>query len=207
MSTIEITRIDDLREGDYVTLRWEKSEGGTVTLEGPMRFRATVGGYVITDARFVSATREVPEWEPGTAGTAKVRGVEGVRVMRTSGTGGADLVWLSASMVSGVRGHVEGDVTDFVPDDAEALRRSLEVAREGYRKEAAAWRARDTRMGAEVERLEAEVKRLRAARQAPTRKRIVDAMWPDAPESARAGMTHLDIVDRVHALFEQGGAS
>jgi len=61
MSAIEITAIEDLREGDYVTLRWEKSEGGTVTLEGPMRFRATVGGYVITDARFVSATREVPD--------------------------------------------------------------------------------------------------------------------------------------------------
>src|SRR5690606_27260359 len=51
--------------------------------------------------------------------------------------------------------------TREVPDDAEALRRSLEAAREGYRKEAAAWRARDTRLGAEVDRLEAAVERLR----------------------------------------------
>ncbi len=60
MSTIEITAIEDLREGDYVTLRWEYDEGVQVTLEGPMRNRM-IGGYTITDARFVSATREVPE--------------------------------------------------------------------------------------------------------------------------------------------------
>lgn len=60
MSTIEITAIEDLREGDYVTLRWEYNEGVQVTLEGPMRNRM-IGGYTITDARFVSATREVPE--------------------------------------------------------------------------------------------------------------------------------------------------
>lgn len=60
MSTIEITAIEDLREGDYVTLRWEYDEGVQVTLEGPMRNRM-IGGYTITDARFVSATREMPE--------------------------------------------------------------------------------------------------------------------------------------------------
>lgn len=47
-----------------------------------------------------------------------------------------------------------------VPDDAETLRQSLEVAREGRRKEAADWRARVKRMDAEVERLDAEVERL-----------------------------------------------
>lgn len=60
MSTIKITCIEDLREGDYVTLRWEYDEGVQVTLEGPMRNRM-IGGYTITDARFVSATREMPE--------------------------------------------------------------------------------------------------------------------------------------------------
>lgn len=128
--------------------------------------------------------------------------------------------------------EIDGEKIAAVPDDAEALRRSLDVAREGYRKEAAAWRARDTRMGAEVERLEAEVKRLRDSmdtntnflissngtiwhhdtqcphrRTMPTRRRIVDALWPEAPESARAGMTTLSPVDRVLALIEQGDES
>lgn len=60
MKTIEINRIEDLREGDFVRLRWEYDEGVQVTLEGPMRNRM-VGGYTVTDARFVSATRKVPE--------------------------------------------------------------------------------------------------------------------------------------------------
>lgn len=281
MSTIEITRMEDVQVGDLVTLedRRDPSDDGTfepdpewrltghvraidvthTTRDGePYGWSVRIGhtpymvgylspGGVMWAYSLVSATREMPEWKPGTAGTATVRGIKGVRVMRTSGTGGADRIWLSASMVSGVRGHAEGDVTDFVPDDAEALRRSLEVAREGYRKEAADWRARDTRMGAEVDRLDAEVERwkaeaemltakvdrlmplqehenecayrqrtekaeseverLRAARQVPTRKQIVGAMWPDAPESARAGMTNLDIVDRILALIEQGDES
>ena len=60
MSAIEINRIEDLREGDYVTLRWEYDEGVQVMLEGPM-WNRMVGGYTVTDARFVSATREAPE--------------------------------------------------------------------------------------------------------------------------------------------------
>lgn len=60
MKTIEITRIEDVQDGDIVTLRWEYDEGVQVTLEGPMRNQA-VGGWAITDARFVSATRKVPE--------------------------------------------------------------------------------------------------------------------------------------------------
>lgn len=60
MKTIEINRIEDLREGDFVRLRWEYDEGVQVTLEGPM-WNRMVGGYTVTDARFVSATREVPE--------------------------------------------------------------------------------------------------------------------------------------------------
>ncbi len=60
MSTIEITRMEDVRVGDVVTLRWEYAVGVTVTLEGPMQ-HGGVGGFTVTDARFVSATREVPE--------------------------------------------------------------------------------------------------------------------------------------------------
>ncbi len=218
MSTIEITRIEDLREGDFVTLRWGKSEGATVTVEGPMRSWAVRSA--ITDERFVSATREVPEWEPGTAGTATV--AVDAEVMTSGWLPGVHLFRVDAGWRDvDDRFYTDGQVRDFVPDDIEALRRSLEVAREGYRKEAADWRARDMRMGAEVDRLEAEVERLRlvvvkcreeverlrAARQAPTRKQIVGAMWPGAPESARAGMTHLDIVDRILALIEQGDES
>ena len=200
MTTIEITDIADVQDGDIVTLRWEKEPGVTVTLEGPARGSA-VGDYTITSARFVSATREAPEWEPGTAGTATVRGVEGVRVMRTSGTGGADVIWLSASMVSGVRGHEGCHVTDFLPDDAERLRRSLEVAHEGYLKAAAGWRTQIGRMGAEVDRLEAEVERLRAAR---TREQIAKVLFrttTGTASEANAG------ADAVLTLLEEGGAS
>src|SRR5690606_6284835 len=74
------------------------------------------------------------------------------------------------------RFYTDGQVRDFVPDDAEALRRSLEVAREGYRKEAADWRARDQRLGAEVDRLEAEVERWKAEAEMLTAK--VDRLMP-----------------------------
>lgn len=62
------------------------------------------------------------EWKPGTVGTATVRGVEGVTVMRTEGGGTLDIRWLSSGFVNGERGHDAEHVTDFVPDDAEALR-------------------------------------------------------------------------------------
>ena len=52
MSAIEINRIEELR--------WEYDEGVQVMLEGPM-WNRMVGGYTVTDARFVSATREAPE--------------------------------------------------------------------------------------------------------------------------------------------------
>lgn len=58
-----------------------------------------------------------------------------------------------------------------------------------------------------TEKAEAEVERLRVARTVPTRKQIVDAMWPDAPEGARVGLMDIGMVDRVLALIEQGGAS
>jgi hypothetical protein len=74
--------------------------------------------------------REVPEWKPGTVGTATVRGVEGVRVMRTDGTGGADYLWLSSAHIRGYRQHAATWVTDFVPDDAEAPSAEVQSARD-----------------------------------------------------------------------------
>lgn len=70
-----------------------------------------------------------PTPEPGTAGTATVRGVEGVRVMRLypniqDGEGG--YAWASADLIDGKYHerngydgtfvHTQGDVTDFAPD-------------------------------------------------------------------------------------------
>lgn len=129
MTTIEITDIADVQDGDIVTLRWEKEPGVTVTLEGPAQDSA-VGDYTITSARFVSATREVPEWEPGTVGTATVRGVEGVRVMRLSTNR-----WVSPRVPVGDRTglfnwlHSDRELEHFVPDDAEALRAEVERLR------------------------------------------------------------------------------
>lgn len=77
---------------------------------------------------FVSATHEMPMFDPGTTGTATVRGVKGLRVMRlqendTDGLNG--YAWVSADLINGkgkaINGydgtflHTEEDVTDFVP--------------------------------------------------------------------------------------------
>lgn len=200
MSTIEITDIEHLREGDFVRLRWEHGEGVQVTLEGPM-WNRMVGGYTVTDARFVSAAREVPEWEPGTAGTATVRCVEGVRVMRTETPHGA---WFSSRSTGGFYHHPDAQVTDFVPDDAETLR-------------------------AEVERLRAELEGLRDAMDSSTHFLISSGgtIWhhdqncpnrrtvrtrDQVAEILRARMggnieAWHDDADAILALFEQGGAS
>lgn len=65
-----------------------------------------------------------PEWKPGTVGTATVRGVEGVTVVRTE-RGFTDQPWTSVHPVGGWWFHSDDEVADFVPDDAEALRREL----------------------------------------------------------------------------------
>ncbi len=129
MTTIEITDIADVQDGDIVTLRWEREAGVTVTVEGPAQ-DSRVSGYMVTDARFVSATREVPEWEPGTVGTATVRGVEGVRVMRL-GTNR----WVSPRVPVADRTelfnwlHSDRELEHLVPDDAEELRAEVERLR------------------------------------------------------------------------------
>lgn len=252
MRTIEITRFEDVKAGDIVTV---ESFDGERQAKGPVEHViqeanvlhlkmfpqavniSQVWGFVIQEPhfRFVSATREVPEWEPGTAGKATVRGIKGVRVMRTSGTGGADVMWLSASMISGVRGHREGEVTDFVPDDASrwaAQAKLVEIDLDNARAEVERWKAEAEMLTAKVDRLmplqehenecayrqraekaEAEVERLRAARTVPTREQAVAAIekrlsWA----SIHWGVEHLhpdalpEIAGAVLALIEQGGA-
>lgn len=400
MSTIEITRIEDVQVGDLVTLedRRDPSDDGifkpdpewrlighvraidvtTTDNDGrPYGWGVQIGhtpypvgylspGGVMWAYSLVSATREVPEWEPGTVYEITTRNADGDTERAWCVDALDPNSWHGEKVKMFVNEHGDEyaaeELTSIkpLPDDAEALRRSLEVAREGYRKEAADWRARDTRMGAEIERLEAAVERLRrealkykeAARKylserekecaeverwkaeaemltakadrlmplqehenecayrqrtekaeaeverleaevkrlegllekvneswqseiaaayklrrllgmareenrtsrdawwaearklesevkrlrdsmdantnvlissngtiwhhdthcphrrtMPTREQIVDAMWPNAPESARAGMTHLDIVDRILALYGQGDES
>lgn len=84
-------------------------------------------------------TRDVPEVEPGTVGTATVRGVEGVRVVRTDRSPESDLtgVWFTpVEEQIGGWWHPESEVTSFVPDpDTAALRDLLEIA-EAQRNEA-----------------------------------------------------------------------
>lgn len=74
--------------------------------------------------------REAPEVEPGTAGTATVRGVEGVRVMRLAESPTNSSRWASATPgPMGNRIWEDISVTDFVPDpDTAALRAQLEDA-------------------------------------------------------------------------------
>lgn len=102
--TITVTDRNDLQPGDLVTVR--------VTDVGP----GTDNGDM--DYEFVSATREVPEYAPGTTGTATVRGIEGVPVMRTDNE---PFPWASAFPLQGDWLHASSEVTDFVPDEPREL--------------------------------------------------------------------------------------
>lgn len=74
--------------------------------------------------------RSVPEVEPGTVGTATVRGIEGVQVVRTSRTvaNNRDVAWFTPIEEQiGGWWHREDEVTSFVPDpDTAALRAEVE---------------------------------------------------------------------------------
>jgi hypothetical protein len=133
MTTKTITNLADVRQGDrayfiHVDHPTTGLEGDVVSYAagetGANPYLAGYGEVSPTYWEFASAAREVPEWKnPGTPGTAKVRGVEGVRVMRIlDGPPGA---WGWA--VADGQLYLDPDVavTDFVPDDAEALRAEL----------------------------------------------------------------------------------
>lgn len=167
MSTIEITRIEDVQVGDLVTLedRRTASEDGTFKPDPAWRLtghvREVVDGLVAVNPRdgepygwsvrigqtlytvgylspggemwsysLVSATREVPEWEPGTVGTATISTCE------TSGSTTLQHgIWFRRGdeplMFMTDFGHfwVSHMVATFVPDDIEALRADLDAER------------------------------------------------------------------------------
>lgn len=218
MTTIEITDIADVQDGDIVTLRWEEEPGITVTLEGPAK-DSTLGDYTITSARFVSATRQAPEWEPGTAGTATVGPKR--RQTRAYSVGEGALV---EAVGGGYAVWKADDVHSFVPDDAEALRAEVKRLRAAFDDLTEQWRAKN----AECEHLNAlisgsaqylipadraseglvgdakalrdEVERLRAAR---TREQIAKVLFratTGTASEANAG------ADAVLTLLEEGGA-
>lgn len=54
-------------------------------------------------------------YEAGTVAVATVHGIPDVRVMRTTGIGGGDVIWLTAEQLKGTRLHLARDVTDIRP--------------------------------------------------------------------------------------------
>lgn len=176
MSTIEITRIEDVQVGDLVTLedRRDPSDGGTfepdpewrltghvraidvthTTRDGePYGWSVRIGhtpymvgylspGGVMWAYSLVSATREVPEWEPGTGGTATVGGDDGDVKLRG--------MWAQRGQAPAVFIDLEGDVwgadlvRSFVPDNASR------------------WAAQAKLVEVDLDNARAEVERLRA---------------------------------------------
>lgn len=189
MTTIEITDIADVQDGDIVTLRWKEEPGITVTLEGPAQ-DSTVGDFRITRGRFVSATREVPDYRPGRVYTIQKRGRGKERAWCYQNTphevafvDGEGSCW-DASELADIKP---------VPDDAETLRRDVVKYKEAARK-----------YQREHDKECAEVERLRAARQVPTREQIAKVLFrttTGTASEANAG------ADAVLNLIEQGGAS
>ena len=62
MSTIEITRVEDLREGDMVTLSWDGHEfTGPAWPDGDIGLSVGLSSVAGGSCHFVRATREVPD--------------------------------------------------------------------------------------------------------------------------------------------------
>lgn len=192
-----ITDHDDIRPGDTVTVR--VTDVGSSTDNGHM------------DYEVVSVEREVPEWEPGMAGTATINGVPGARVLRCDFP--EVLGWVTTD---GCR-YPDDEVDDFVPDDVEELRGRLAGSRAGVEKlrknlEAEQRGRNALAAGLEAERDEAlaEVERLRAARTLPTREQvertISDVLSITSYSKASYALT-THLAPSILALFEQGGAA
>jgi len=97
---VEIETVDDLREGDLVVAM-------------PTPFSAPI---------VERAVPPEPEVEPGTAGTATVRGVEGVRVMRCVRGNPQGDRWVSATVIRDEAGnpwtyHLDTDLADFATEE------------------------------------------------------------------------------------------
>jgi hypothetical protein len=122
--TITITDAADVRVNDLATLRKGPTqvEGPTTDCPGNVHVSfedpelGTIRVCTDNGWRFVSATREAPEYAPGQTGTATVRGVGRVRVMRVPGAVSASYKfgWVDQNGVLSRDDYV----TDFVPDEA-----------------------------------------------------------------------------------------
>lgn len=211
MRTIEITSIEDVRDGDVVTVKLPALPLPT-TVTGHV-YIAQGAGIVLWDVpgvgeidmdcwSFVSATREVPEWEPGMSGTATVSGVKDVEVVRALSTPG-EALWFTPIPPTTPFGrighwHLDDQVTGFVPDNASrwaAQAKLVEADLDNARAEVERWKAEAEMLTAKVDRLmplqehenecayrqrtekaEAEVERLRAARTVPTRDQVAEIL-------------------------------
>lgn len=140
MSTIKITSIENVEVGDVVMMKRGDATvkapvGKNDAVSGPNLFVIYLDGFGTLYGRdgwtLTYATREVPEWEPGTAGTAVLRDVpypggksNRLHVMRTRPHQGS-CAWVDEFGAS----LLDTNVTDFVPDDIEALRADLDAER------------------------------------------------------------------------------
>ena len=163
MSTVKITRVEDIQPGDRVTLVWNRDNDTTVS--GVVR---TVDGCCrcleVADRLFwlsrdldplawhvAVATREVPDapplpTEPGSViVNATIRGVEGqTAILDTSG------FWFTQGIVDGFWYHNPEHITAWepgriVPDDgafAEALRKDERVDIDAFARAHAFFHAR-----------------------------------------------------------------
>jgi hypothetical protein len=208
---------DRPRKGDvvaYIAIN-EASFGGIVEdshqdPDGQCRFRV-IGheGLFLHEAeswRSRRILRPLIEWKPGTPGTATVRGVEQIHGMWIEGARGSSYIAMFMSD-AGVSSRPDY-VTDFIPDDAKALRAEVAEYREGYEQQNEVIQKQhrtlldiwhmcepsDTKhrtFGQDPEQVfqtvKAEVERLRAARTLPTREELADA-W-EAGYEARDGWT------------------
>jgi len=129
MSTVEITRVEDVRAGDVVTMT--DKHGGTYT--GPTRHSETLGavfgplGWAVnhplwTDHpawTFVRATREVPDLptEPGSViVNATIRGVEGQTAIRLGDINWVGTrTWVTTTRVEDYWYHAPEDITAWEP--------------------------------------------------------------------------------------------
>lgn len=127
MSTVEITRVEDVLEGDHVTI----TRNGT-TVIGTVR-NVAPGGYTHLDIAtlpctlivgdgywtFVRATREVPDLptEPGSVITkATIRGVPGQTAIRLGDINWVGArTWVTTTRVEDYWFHAPEDITAWEP--------------------------------------------------------------------------------------------
>lgn len=119
MSTIEITRVEDVRAGDMATLAYEGHAftGRVWEDDGGPR----VGGSYLSSpyVTLLGATREVPDLptEPGSViVNATIRGTEGVTAFLSASAWEPDVYrWISGDRIEGTREHDRANITAWTP--------------------------------------------------------------------------------------------